>query len=52
MKTLGPFQELEIIPCPGAKLSPGDMRRKKMILLILLILFRIEEDHGQVLEPV
>ena len=52
MKTLGPFQELEMIPLTRSKVIPGCFEEEENDPLLMFKLFRIEGDHGQLLEPV
>ena len=52
MKTLGPFQELEMIPLTRSKVISGCFEEEENDLLLMFKFFRIERDHGQLLEPV
>ena len=52
MKTLGPFQELKMIPLTRSKVIPGCFEEEENYLLLMFKLFRIEGGHGQLLEPV
>ena len=52
MKTSGLFQELEMIPLTRSKVIPGCFEEEENDLLLIFQLFRIEEDHGQLLESV
>ena len=52
MKTLRLFQEQEMIPLTRNKVIPGCFEEEENDLLLIFQLFRIEEDHGQLLESV
>ena len=52
MKTSGLFQELEMILLTRSKVIPGCFEEEENDLLLIFQLFRIEEDHGQLLESV